>query len=113
VITDSEIVERCIYALINEGAAILGERMAASAADIDVIWCNGYGFPRWRGGPMCHADAIGLPRVLGGIEQYARTQGAGYWQPAPLLVELARRGATFAQWDQAQQAGDNPAGAPS
>jgi len=112
-ITDTEMVERCTYALINEGAAILGERIAASAADIDVIWCNGYGFPRWRGGPMFHADAIGLPRVLAGIEQFARELGGQYWQPAPLLVELARRGATFAQWDQQQQAGDNPAGASS
>ena len=112
-IADPEIVERCSYALINEGAAILSERIAASAADIDVIWCNGYGFPRWRGGPMFHADAIGLPRVLAGVQQYARAQGAQYWQPAPLLVELARSGATFAQWDQEQRAGDNPAGAPS
>ena len=112
-ISDTEIVERCSYALINEGAAILGERIAASAADIDVIWCNGYGFPRWRGGPMFHADAIGLPRVLAGIERYARELGAQYWQPAPVLVELAQRGATFAQWDQQQHAGDKPAGAPS
>jgi 3-hydroxyacyl-CoA dehydrogenase len=112
-LTDAEIVERCTFALINEGAAILGERIAASAADIDVIWCNGYGFPRWRGGPMFHADTIGLPVVLAGIERYARTLGTQYWQPAPLLVELARRGATFAQWDQEQHAGNEPAGAES
>jgi len=112
-ITDAEIVERCTFALINEGAAILGERIAASAADIDVIWCNGYGFPRWRGGPMFHADAVGVPAVLAGIERFARTLGTQYWQPAPLLVELARGGATFAQWDQEQHAGNVPAGAAS
>jgi 3-hydroxyacyl-CoA dehydrogenase len=78
-----------------------------------VIWCNGYGFPRWRGGPMFHADAMGLPRVLAGIEHFARALGAQYWRPAPLLVELAQRGATFAQWDQEQHAGDKPAGAAS
>jgi 3-hydroxyacyl-CoA dehydrogenase len=62
---------------------------------------------------MFHADTIGLPTVLSGIEQFARTLDEQYWRPAPLLVELARRGATFAQWDQQQRAGDNPAGAPS
>ena len=110
-IPDEEIVERCILALINEGAAILGEGIAALAADIDVIWCNGYGFPRRRGGPMCHADAIGLAKVLAGIERFSAEQGAQYWKPAPLLVELVARGSCFAQWDLAQLPSHNRAGA--
>ena len=103
-ITDDEIVTRCIYALINEGAAILHDGIAACAADIDAIWCNGYGFPRRRGGPMFHADAIGLAKVVTGIERFSRELGAQYWTPAPLLVELAQRGSTFAEWDRAKMA---------
>jgi 3-hydroxyacyl-CoA dehydrogenase len=74
-LADSEIVERCVYALVNEGARILDEGIARSAADIDVIWCNGYGFPRTRGGPMFYADTVGLPQVLEGITKYEREQG--------------------------------------
>ena len=76
-----------------------------------MIWCNGYGFPRRRGGPMFHADTIGLAEVLAGVERYAREQGAQYWKAAPLLVELARRGSSFADWDRSQleqQAGALP-----
>jgi 3-hydroxyacyl-CoA dehydrogenase len=110
-IADEEIVQRCIYALINEGAAVLGEGIAARAADIDVIWCNGYGFPRRRGGPTFHADTIGLALVLEGVERYAREQGAQWWRPAPLLVELARTGRSFADRDQSQP--ERQPGAPS
>ena len=110
-IADEEIVDRCIYALVNEGAAILGERIAASAADVDVIWCNGYGFPRRRGGPMFHADTVGLAKVLTGIKRISGEQGAQFWTPAPLLVELAARGSSFAEWDQGQLADHNSAGA--
>lgn len=99
-IGDEEIVARCLLALVNEGASVLGEGIAARAADIDVIWCNGYGFPRRRGGPMFHADTIGLAGVLAGVERYAAEQGDRYWKPAPLLVELARSGRTFSDWDQ-------------
>ena len=99
---DDEIVTRCIYALINEGAAILREGIASCAADIDAIWCNGYGFPRRRGGPMFYADTIGLGVVVAGVARFAREQGAQYWTPAPLLVELAQRSATFADWDRSQ-----------
>jgi 3-hydroxyacyl-CoA dehydrogenase len=88
-IGDREIVERCIYALVNEGARILEEGVAARAADIDVIWVNGYGFPRTRGGPMFFADTVGLPRVLEAVRQYERVQGSQYWAPAPLLADLA------------------------
>ncbi len=88
-----EIVSRCIHALINEGAKILGEGIAASAADIDVIWCNGYGFPRHRGGPMFHATLLGLDRVLHTVRQFQASMGSEYWSPAPLLMELGQGGA--------------------
>ncbi|MEJ0040161.1 MAG: 3-hydroxyacyl-CoA dehydrogenase NAD-binding domain-containing protein [Gammaproteobacteria bacterium] len=88
-ITDGEIIERCIFALVNEGARILQEGIVTSAADIDVIWVNGYGFPRTRGGPMFHADCVGLPRVLDIVRKYQRVQGSQYWAPAPLLEDLA------------------------
>ncbi len=88
-----EIVNRCIHALINEGAKILGERIAASAGDIDVIWCNGYGFPRHRGGPMFHASLLGLDRVLQTVRQFQASMGSEYWSPAPLLMELVHSGA--------------------
>jgi len=96
-ITDEEIVERCLYALINEGARLLEEGIARSAADIDVIWCNGYGFPKVRGGPMFYAETVGLPRVLRGIEHYRDTQGALYWTPSPLLERIARSAGTWAE----------------
>lgn len=96
--TDGEIVERCILALVNEGARILGEGIAATAADIDAIWCNGYGFPRFRGGPMFYADTQGLAQVLTSVRRLAAEHGELYWSPAPLLVELAERGDTFAKW---------------
>jgi 3-hydroxyacyl-CoA dehydrogenase len=88
-IGDREIVERCIFALVNEGARILQEGIATCAADIDVIWANGYGFPRTRGGPMFFADTVGLPKVLETVRQYERAQGSQYWAPAPLLADLA------------------------
>jgi 3-hydroxyacyl-CoA dehydrogenase len=88
-ISDTEIVERCVCALINEGANLLQEGIATCAADIDVIWVNGYGFPRTRGGPMFHADTLGLPRVLEILRKYEREQGAENWTPSPLLVDLA------------------------
>jgi 3-hydroxyacyl-CoA dehydrogenase len=105
-VTDAEIVERCIYALVNEGARILEEGIAARPADIDVIWCNGYGFPRHRGGPMFHADTVGLTAVIAAMRRYAEAQGARYWTPAPLLASLAEREGTFAGW-QADRAGSH------
>jgi 3-hydroxyacyl-CoA dehydrogenase len=100
----SEIVNRCILALINEGARILEEGIAGSPGDIDVIWCNGYGFPRHRGGPMFHADTLGLAAVLDSIRALAREQGERYWTPAPLLVTLAGANKKFADW-QAERSG--------
>jgi 3-hydroxyacyl-CoA dehydrogenase len=103
-LADTEIVERCIYALVNEGARILEQGIAASPADIDVIWCNGYGFPRHRGGPMFHADTLGLTVVIDAMQRYELEQGTRYWTPAPLLASLAEREGTFAGW-QAGRAG--------
>jgi 3-hydroxyacyl-CoA dehydrogenase len=100
--TDEEIVERCMLGLINEGAKILGEGIAASPGDIDAIWCNGYGYPRFRGGPMFYADTWGLGNVLAAIRRYAASQGELYWTPAPLIVELAAKGQSFADWQRAR-----------
>ncbi|MGH8131252.1 MAG: 3-hydroxyacyl-CoA dehydrogenase NAD-binding domain-containing protein, partial [Steroidobacteraceae bacterium] len=100
----AEIVGRCVLALINEGARVLEEGIAGSPADIDVIWCNGYGFPRHRGGPTFYADTLGLPAVLEAIRGYAKEHGERYWTPAELLVTLAAMNKTFAAW-QAERSG--------
>ena len=93
---DDEVVERCIYALVNEGARILGEGIAARASDIDIVYLNGYGFPLHRGGPMLYADVVGLPNVVRALRRFAAEPGAdASWQPAPLLVTLADEGRTF------------------
>ena len=97
-IEPTEIVERCIYALINEGARVLEQGIAATAADLDAIWCNGYGFPRFRGGPMFHADLIGVSAVLAGVRRFEKALGPRYWTPAPLLVRLVESGGTFADF---------------
>ncbi|MBX3619670.1 MAG: enoyl-CoA hydratase/isomerase family protein [Rhizobacter sp.] len=95
-ISDEEVVERCIYALVNEGARILEEGIAARASDIDLVYLNGYGFPAHRGGPMLHADIVGLPNVVRALRRFAAEPGAdASWQPAPLLVKLAEEGKTF------------------
>jgi 3-hydroxyacyl-CoA dehydrogenase len=98
----NEIVSRSVLALINEGARALDEGIAESPADIDVIWCNGYGFPRHRGGPMCYADTLGLSTVLESILALGREHGERYWTPAALLVRLAGDGTTFAAWQAAR-----------
>jgi 3-hydroxyacyl-CoA dehydrogenase len=97
--TDEEIVERCVYALINEGARIVEDGSAQRASDIDVIYANGYGFPAWRGGPMFHADRTGLARILDRVRAFEGEHGAR-WAPAPLLTELAGSGRTFRDLDQ-------------
>jgi 3-hydroxyacyl-CoA dehydrogenase len=97
VISQEEIVDRCVFALVNEGACILEEGMALRASDIDVIYLTGYGFPTWRGGPMFHADAIGLQNVIARIEEFQQRHGAALWTPAPLLKQLAKEGKTFTQ----------------
>jgi len=90
-----EIIERCILALVCEGARLLEAGIASSAEDIDVIWCNGYGFPRLRGGPMFYAEQLGLDRVLARVRDYEHRLGSRYWQPPDLLQELAQRGLHF------------------
>ena len=96
-ISDHEILTRCVYPLINEGARILDEGIAQRASDIDVVWVNGYGFPPYRGGPMFYADAVGAEKIYTQICQYRETLGNefGYWEPAPLLEKLAREGGRF------------------
>ena len=97
-ISDQEIVERLVYALANEGARILEEGIAARASDIDIVYLSGYGFPIWRGGPMFHADQVGLYNVLAAMRGYARGYRGEAWAPAPLLVELAESGRSFNQY---------------
>ncbi|MBW4047312.1 MAG: 3-hydroxyacyl-CoA dehydrogenase [Proteobacteria bacterium] len=96
-ISDAEIVERCIYALVNEGARILHEGYAQRASDIDMVYLAGYGFPAWRGGPMFYADTVGLYMVARRMRQFAAQPGADadFWQPAPLLAERASQGKPF------------------
>ena len=91
-ITDEEIVDRCILALINEGADILSEGVAQRAADIDVVYINGYGFPIWRGGPMHHANALGLDVVIEKLEKYKEITGSDVYEPSEMLVKLAKEG---------------------
>ncbi len=98
-----EIRERCLFALINEGARVLDEGVALRASDIDVVYTSGYGFPRWRGGPMFYADTVGLKAVYDRILDFRRSLGSRYWQPAPLLERLAKANLSFRQW-QAEQA---------
>ena len=93
-ITDQEIVERCIYALVNEGAEILEEGIALRASDIDIVYIYGYGFPRFRGGPMFYADTVGLDKVLESVKRFHAAHGE-FWKPAPLLEKLAAEGKKF------------------
>jgi 3-hydroxyacyl-CoA dehydrogenase len=92
--TKDDIVERCIYALINEGAKILEEGIALRASDVDLVWIHGYGFPRYRGGPMFYADTIGVKTVYDTVARFYQEQGE-WMRPAPLLERLAREGGTF------------------
>lgn len=101
--TRQEIIERCLYPMLNEGLRILGEGVALRASDIDVVWTAGYGFPRYRGGPMFHAETLGLEALLAGMRKYQDIFGPMHWQPAPLLVELVERGLTIAQWEARQR----------
>jgi 3-hydroxyacyl-CoA dehydrogenase len=95
-IEDAEIVERCVLALVNEGARLLAEGFAYRPADIDVVWLNGYGFPAERGGPMFYADRLGLKVVVARLRHYAAGRQGWAWEPSPLLVDLASRDATLA-----------------
>lgn len=97
VIPDEEILARTQYALINEGARLLGEGIARRASDIDLVYLNGYGYPAWRGGPMRYAESVGLARILETIREWEAREGER-WRPAPLLEELvARQSGNFAE----------------
>jgi len=102
-ISAQEIVDRCIYALVNEGARILQEGYALRAVDIDIIYVNGYGFPAHRGGPMWYADTTGLKKVYDRIRKFHQQHGE-LWEPAPLLKRLAEEGKTFADFSKDQGA---------
>jgi 3-hydroxyacyl-CoA dehydrogenase len=97
-ISATEIVERCVYALINEGAKILEEGFALRAGDIDIVYLNGYGFPAWRGGPMWYADTVGMKHIYNRVCEFHQQHGA-WWKPASLLKQLAETDGTFAAWD--------------
>jgi len=96
-IADDEIVERCVLALVNEGARILEEGIAQRASDIDMVYLTGYGFPLCRGGPMLYADTLGLYNVVRSMARLSTNARAdpAFWQPAPLLARLAAEGKTF------------------
>jgi 3-hydroxyacyl-CoA dehydrogenase len=89
---DDEIVERCVYALVDEAAAVMRDGVARRASDVDVVFLNGYGFPAARGGPLFHADHVGLDRVVRAMRRFG-------WSPAPLLSEYAERGLPITTWE--------------
>jgi 3-hydroxyacyl-CoA dehydrogenase len=101
-ITNDEILDRTLYALVNEGANILAEGIALRAVDIDMLYILGYGFPAFRGGPMWYADTVGLKKVYDRVCQFERDHGS-LWTPSPLLKELAESGKTFADFDKTKE----------
>ena len=100
--TAEEMVERTVFALVNEGARLLEEGIALRASDIDIVYVNGYGFPAWRGGPMFYADTTGLKQVFERVRELHQQHGY-HWEPAPLLRHLAESGGSFAGWDAQRQ----------
>ena len=105
-ISDEEIIDRCILALINEGADILSEGVAQRAADIDVVYINGYGFPIWRGGPMHHANAMGIDKVVEKLNKYREITGNDVYKPSEMLVNLAESGAKLGEAPQKEDRKD-------
>jgi len=97
--SDAEIVRRYLAAMINEGANVVHQKIALRPLDVDVTFVHGYGFPRYRGGPMHYADTVGLPTILADIREFAQEDPL-FWQPSPLLVELVDKGANFASLNQ-------------
>ena len=94
-ISDEEIVERCAFAMANEGANIVDEGIALRASDVDMVYLSGYGFPPYRGGPMFYADTVGLKNVLAAIQRFQGGYQGETWSPSELLVKLAAEGKTF------------------
>ena len=97
--TDEEIVRRYLAAMINEGANVVHQGIALRPLDVDVTFVHGYGFPRYRGGPMKYADTVGLPKILADIREFAKEDPI-FWQPSPLLVELVEKGQDFSSRNQ-------------
>jgi 3-hydroxyacyl-CoA dehydrogenase len=93
--TEEEIMRRYMAAMVNEGAKVVAEGIALRPLDVDVTFLYGYGFPRFRGGPMAYADQVGLPKILDDIQTFAKEDPL-FWQPAPLLVQLVAEGRNFA-----------------
>jgi 3-hydroxyacyl-CoA dehydrogenase len=93
--TDVEIVERCIFALVNEGARVVEEGIAQRASDVDVVFLTGYGFPAHRGGPLCYANEVGLYNVARSLRHFARTTADPFWEPAATIAGLAESGGTL------------------
>ena len=94
-IDEDEIIKRCVYSMVNEGARLLEQGIALRASDIDIVYVTGYGFPAQHGGPMYYADRVGLANVLADIKRFHAEYGF-WWEPAPLLERLARDGGRFA-----------------
>ncbi|MCZ6671956.1 MAG: 3-hydroxyacyl-CoA dehydrogenase NAD-binding domain-containing protein [Verrucomicrobia bacterium] len=94
-ISNEEILQRCIYPMINEGAKILEEGISQRPSDIDVVWVNGYGWPVYRGGPMFYADTVGLDKVLGKLKEFQEQDNDDFWQPSPLIEKLVAEGKGF------------------
>jgi 3-hydroxyacyl-CoA dehydrogenase len=96
-ISDEEIVQRLVFALVNEGAQILEDGIDSKAGDIDMVYLTGYGFPIYRGGPMHYASELGLINVVQAMQRFAQNphDDASFWQPAPLLARLAAEGQRF------------------
>ena len=95
-ISDEEIIDRLSLALVNEGAAIVDEGIASRPSDVDVVYLNGYGFPKWRGGPLFYADTLGLETVLQKLQVLREQTGDPCWEPAPLLTRLVQHEKTLA-----------------
>ena len=96
-VTDQEVLERCLYSMVNEGAKILEEGIAIRGSDVDVVWVNGYGWPVYRGGPMYWADSVGLAEVVERVRHYGDTVGGRHWELSPLLARLAGEGGKLHQ----------------
>ena len=101
-VSDEEIIERMLFSMVNEGARVLEEGIAIRPGDIDVIFVNGYGMPRYRGGPMKYADTVGLDKVYAAIVKYRERYGDLWWTPSPLLEQLANAGRTFQEWSESR-----------
>ncbi len=97
-VTDQEVLERCLYPMVNEGAKILEDGIAIRGSDIDVVWVNGYGWPVYRGGPMHWADSVGLSEIVERIKHYSETVGGRDWELSPLLERLAGEGGKLSQY---------------